>query len=130
MSRRTILFQSQQLLRPEGLVMDLTRCLNQVLQMRPRQEVPQAYKLAMVLVLHVDDAPTVLATADLAAVDDDAIFGADDSKRDEVFEVGVEMTLFFVLLVVIVGVHAEVMEGKFFLDALFEGKALFKGKGV
>lgn len=110
--------------------MDLTRCLNQVLQMRPRQEVPQAYKLAMVLVLHVDDAPTVLATADLAAVDDDTILGADDSERDEVFEVGVEMTLFFVLLVIIVGVHTEVMEGKFFLDALFEGKALFKGERV
>lgn len=110
--------------------MDLTRRLNQVLQVRSGQEVPQAHKLAVTLVLHVNDPPTVLATADLTAIDDDAVFGSDDSERDEVFEMGVEMALFFVLLVVIVGVHAEVVEGEFFLDALFEGKALFESEGV
>jgi hypothetical protein len=34
------------------------------------------------------------------------------------------------MLVVVVGEHAEVVEGEFFLDALFEGGALFEGEGV
>lgn len=84
----------------------------------------------MVFILYIDDTPSVLASADLAAVDDDAVFATDDRERNKVVDVRVQLTFFIVLLLVIVRVHAEVVEGKFFLDALFEGEAFFKGERV
>lgn len=84
----------------------------------------------MVLVLDVDDAPSVLPAAHRAASDDNVLFGADDGKGDEVLHFGVGRAFFFVVLVVIVGEHAEVVEGEFFLYALFKGHAFFEGEGV
>lgn len=54
--------------------------------MGPEQEVPQVDELAVVLVLNVDNAPSVLATTDLLAVDNDVLLGADDSEGNEVLE--------------------------------------------
>ena len=110
--------------------MDLRRRLDQILQMRPRQEISQRHKLAMVLVLHVDHAPPILAATHRFAADHNVLFGTDDGEGDEIFHAGVEGALFFVVLVVVVGKHAEVVEGEFLLDALFEGLAFFEGKGV
>ena len=110
--------------------MNLTRRLNQVLQMRARQEVPQRNKFTMVLILHVDHAPAVLATPDVFSVHDDGIFRADDGERDEIFDAAVQGTLFFVLLFVVVGVHAQIVEEELFLDALLEGHAFFESEGV
>lgn len=84
----------------------------------------------MIFILYIDDAPTVLAPTDLAAVDDDAVFATDDRERNEVVDVRVQLAFFIILLLVIVGVHPEVVEGKFFLDALFEGEAFLKRERV
>lgn len=42
----------------------------------------------------------------------------------------VDGTLLIVQLVVIVGVHLQVVEGELLLDALLESQALFEGEGV
>lgn len=130
MARCAILLQRHQLLRPECLIMDLARRLNQILQMRASQEIPQRDKFAMVLILDVNYAPTVLSTADLTAVDDNGVLAADDGEGNEVFNVRIQGAFFVVLLFVVVRVHAQVVEGEFFLYALFEGKAFFEGEGV
>lgn len=77
------LLQRQQLLSTEALVVDLGRRLDQVLEMCAEQEVPQIDELAVVLVLDVDDAPPVLATSDLLAVDNDRLLGANDGEGNE-----------------------------------------------
>ena len=110
--------------------MNLTRRLDQILQMGARQKIPQADELAVVLVLDVDHAPAVLAPAHRAAVDDDGFLGADDGEGDQVFDGLGELALFVVVLVRVVGEHAQVVEGEFFFDAVFEGLALFQREGV
>ncbi|MDA4132869.1 MAG: hypothetical protein OK454_07070 [Thaumarchaeota archaeon] len=51
--------------------------------MGAQEEVPQVDELAVVLILDVDDAPPVLAAADLLTVDDDGLLGADDGEGDK-----------------------------------------------
>lgn len=53
--------------------MDLRGCLDEVLEMRPKQEVAQVDKFAVGLVLDVNDTPSVLATTDLLAIDDNRL---------------------------------------------------------
>jgi hypothetical protein len=48
------------------------------------QEVAQVDKLAVVLVLNVDDTPAVLATANLLAVDNNGLLAADNGEGDNV----------------------------------------------
>ena len=110
--------------------MNLTRRLNQILQVRPRQKIPQANEFAMVLVFHVDDSPSVLTATDLATIYDDGVFRPDDGEGNEVFDVGIQSAFFFVLFVIVVGVHAEAVKGELFLYTFFEGKAFFKGEGI
>lgn len=64
--------------------MDLGGGFDEVLEMRAEQEVAERDKLAVSLILDVDDAPTVLAAADLLAADDDGLLGADDGEGDDV----------------------------------------------
>ena len=52
--------------------------------MCPQQEVTRVDEFAVVLILDVDDAPSVLAAADLLAIDDDALLGANDSEGNVV----------------------------------------------
>lgn len=80
MALRAGVLESKQLLGAEGLVVDLRGRLDKVLQMRPQQEVTQLHKLAVVLVLDVDDAPPVLAPADLLAIDNDGLLGTDNGE--------------------------------------------------
>lgn len=84
MTLRAALLQRQQLLRPECLVVDLARRFDQILQVRPCQEVSQIHKLAVVLVLDVDHAPAVLPAAHLLPVDDNVLFAANDGEWDDV----------------------------------------------
>ncbi len=84
----------------------------------------------MVFILDVDDAPTVLASADLAAIDHNAVFATDHGEWNKVIDVRIELAFLIVLLIVVVWVHAKIVEGEFFLDALFESEAFFKGEGV
>lgn len=76
--------QSQKLLGTEGLVMDLAGSFDQVLQMGTGQEVPQVDKFAVVLVLDIDNTPTVLSAADLLAIDNNVLLATDNGKRNDV----------------------------------------------
>ncbi len=78
------LLEGQQLLGTEGLVVDLRRRLDQVLQVRAEEEVSEVDELAVVLVLNVDHAPPILTTTNLLTVDDDRLFGTDNSEWDQV----------------------------------------------
>ena len=130
MTGSTVLFQSQQLLCPELLVMNLACRFNEILQMGPRQEVSQRYEFAMVLILHIDHTPSVLSTAHRTTVDNDRVLGSNNCKGDQIFDVGIHGTFFFILLIIVVRVHPQIMEGKFLPDALLEGLALFHRERV
>ena len=76
----TTLLKGQQLLRTEGLVVDHRCGLDQVLEVGAGQKVAQMDKLAVVLVLDIDHAPTVLATTDSLAVDNDGLLRANNGE--------------------------------------------------
>lgn len=146
------LLQSKQLLGTEGLVVDLAGGLDQVLQVGAGEEVAEVDELAVSLILDVDHAPAVLAAADLLAVDDDGLLTADDGEGDDLLyacqkqkqtcllsrggdlcpylNLSVDRALLIIELLIIVGVHLEVVEGELLLNALFEGLALLKSQGV
>ena len=128
--RARVLLEREQLLGSESLIMNLRRRFDEILEVGPGQKVAQRDELAVVLVLDVDDAPSVLPASDLLAVHDDALFRSDDSEGDEVLHLGVHAAFVVVVLFVVVGEHAEVVEEEFFFDAFFEGHSLLKGEGV
>lgn len=64
--------------------MDLAGSLDQVLQMGAGQEVSQVNEFAVVLIFNVNDAPTVLAAANLLTVDDNVLLATDNSERNDV----------------------------------------------
>jgi hypothetical protein len=63
----TALLECQQLLSAEGLVVNLGGGFDQILQVCACEEVSEVDKFAMVLILNVDDTPSVLAASDLLA---------------------------------------------------------------
>jgi len=74
--RRTLLytiFEGQELLRTESLVVDLSSCFNKVLQVSAGEEVAEADKLAVVGILDVHNSPTVPAATDRLAIDDNTV---------------------------------------------------------
>jgi hypothetical protein len=71
MSCRTALLKGQKLLGTEGLVMDLGCSFDQILQMGTSEEVSEVNKLAVVLILYIDNAPSVLTAADLFTTNND-----------------------------------------------------------
>lgn len=79
----TTLLEGQQLLGAEGLVVDLRGGLDEILQVGSEEEVSEVDEFAVVLVLDVDDTPAVLASANLLAVDNDGLFGADNGEGDK-----------------------------------------------
>lgn len=86
MHLRTTLLERQQLLRAEALVVDLRRCLDEVLEVGAREEVAEVDELAVPLVFHVDGAPAVLAPAHGLAGDVDVALGADDGEGDDALQ--------------------------------------------
>ena len=82
----TALLQSQQLLSTESLVVDLASGLNKILEVSAGEEVPQVDEFAMVLVLDVDHTPTVLATANLLAVNNNGFLATHHGEGDDVLE--------------------------------------------
>jgi len=76
------LLEREQLLRPEGLVVDLGGSLDEVLQVRPGQEVAQMYKLAVVGVFDIHNTPAIFASTNRLAVNDHIALGADHSEGD------------------------------------------------
>ena len=114
--------------------MDVTCRLDQVLQVRPEQEVSKRNKIAMILVLDVYHAPSILTPSHDLAVDVDVAFRADNCERRQVFHVSVNLELFFIvfacILALVVWEHAQVVEGKLVLDALFKCLTLFESHRV
>lgn len=64
--------------------MNLGCGLDEVLEVCSQKEVTQVNELAVALVLDVDNAPPVLATADLLTVNNDRLLGSDDGEGDQV----------------------------------------------
>ena len=125
-----VLLEREQLLGAEGLVVDLRRGLDEVLQVGAGEEVAQRDELAVVLVLDVDDAPAVLAAAHLLAADDDVLLGPDDGEGDQGLHGAVHLPLLVVVLVVVVGEHAQVVELELLPYALLERLALLQRQRV
>ena len=86
--------------------MNLTRRLNQILQVRPGQKVPERHKFAMIFVLYIYHAPSILAPANRATTGDNVFLGADNGEGDKVLHSSICGAFFFVVLVIVVGEHA------------------------
>ncbi len=110
--------------------MDLTRGLNQVLKVCPGKEVPEVDEFAVILVLDIDDAPSVLSAANLLAINNDRFFAADNGEGDNVLDGSIGRALFIVELIVVVGIHFDVVEVEFLLYSLLEGPALLQGQRI
>lgn len=78
------LLQCQQLLGAEGLVVDLRSGLNQVLEMGAGEEVSEVDEFTVVLILNVDDSPSVLAAANLLASNNDRLLRTNNREWDDV----------------------------------------------
>ena len=65
------LLECQQLLGAEGLVVYLGGSFNQVLEVGAGEEVSEVNEFTVVLILDVDNSPSVLAATDLLASNDD-----------------------------------------------------------
>ena len=66
--------------------MDLASGFDKILEVSAGKEVPQVDEFAMILVLDVDHTPTVLATADLLAVDNNSFLATHHGEGDDVLE--------------------------------------------
>lgn len=144
----TALLEGQQLLGTEGLVVDLRGGLDKVLEVGSEEEVSQVDEFAMSLILDVDDTPSVLTATDLLTVDDNRLLGSDNSKRNKVLsyvsiyvsiarpssltnlDLAIQSTLLIIKLLIVVGVHLQVVESKLLLNALLELLALFNSEGI
>ena len=90
--------------------MDLARRLDEVLQVGTNKEVSEIDKLAVALVLHIDDAPSILTTTHLPAIDDNGFLASNHGKWDDILDGGVGGTFLIVELLVIVWIHPYVVE--------------------
>lgn len=140
------LLEGQELLGAEGLIVDLRRGLDEILQVGAEEEVAEIDEFAVVLVLDVDDAPPILSATNLLAINNDGLLRAYDSEGDEVLQqnwsahrpdfleegnacldLRVDNSLLLVELVVVIGIHLEAVEGKLLLNTLLEGLSLLQG---
>ena len=110
--------------------MNLARRLNQVLEMRPGQEIAEVHEFAVVLVLDIDHTPSVLSSSYLSTFDDDVSLRSDDGERNPILDLSVESALLLIEFIVVVGVHLQVVELEFLLDSLLEGGSLLEGESV
>lgn len=78
----------------------------------------------------VDHAPSVLAPANLLSLDDNGLLRSNNCEGDDVLDLSIKGAFLLIQLVVIVGVHLEVVEGEFLLDSLLESSALLESEGV
>ena len=84
----------------------------------------------MVLVLNVDDAPSVLTTSNQFAVDGDVLLRTHNSEGNKTLDVLCQCALLVVVLVAIVGEHAKVVELELLLYTLLESHALLERQRV
>jgi len=67
----TAFLQGKKLLGSEGLVVDLRGSLDQILEMGSGEEISKVNEFAVILILDVNNTPSVLASSDLFASNDD-----------------------------------------------------------
>lgn len=120
--------------------MDLRCGLNQILEMGTCEEVSEVYEFAVALVFDINDAPSVLAAADLLASNNNRLLRTNNSERNDVLkmlsigspqiristnlDLSIQSTLLLVKLIIIIREHLQVMESKLLLYAFLEGAAL------
>jgi len=126
----TGLLEGKQLLGTESLVVDLRGGLDEVLKVCAGEEVSQVDELAVVLVLNVDHAPSILTSSNLLAVHDDRLLRTDHREGDDILNLSIERTFLLIQLVIVVRVHLQIVESEFFLDPLLESGALLQSKRV
>ena len=126
--------------------MDLRCRFDQILKMGTGEEVSEVDEFAVVLILNVDDSPSVLASTHLLASNNDRLLRSNNSKGDDVLntilvesmqcscttylDLGIQSSLLLIELIVIVREHLQVVESKLLLYALLECASLFKGQGI
>ena len=126
----TAFLECQQLLSSECFVVDLAGGFDQVLEMGTSEEVSKIDEFGVVLIFDVDDAPLVLSSADLLAVNNDCLLAAHHSKWDDILDSRVCGSFLVIQLFVVIWIHLQVVEGKLLLDALLERTAFLKGERV
>lgn len=126
----TAFFERKQLLSTERFVVDLCRCLDQVLQVGAGKEVAEVYEFAVVLVLDVDNTPLVLATTDVLAINNNSPLGTDNGKGQELLDGLLCLNFLAVILLIVVGVHAQVVELELLLYSVLELSTLLHRQAV
>lgn len=96
--------------------MDLGCGLDEILQVSSQEEVAEIDEFAVPLVLDVDDAPSVLASADGLAVNDDVALGAHDGEGDHGANDLVMLQFFLVQLVAVERIETDVVVDQFSAD--------------
>lgn len=122
-ARSAAFLECQQLLRSECLVVNLTGSFDQILQVGAKEEIAQVDEIRMSLVLHVDCSPSVLPCRHLPAVDHTGAFTPDHGERGEFLDGGIGGSFLLIQVLVIIGVHSEIVELKLLSNPLFESSA-------
>jgi hypothetical protein len=130
------------------LVVDLACGFDEILEMSASQEVTKVDKLAVPLVLYVNGTPAVLASGDVATVrmlvrdrrktdlqggspvDVHSVLRTDNGKGNDGLDLSVHSSLLRIVLLVLVRVHSDVVEGELLLDAVLELLALLECERV
>lgn len=124
------IFESQQLLGPESFVVNLGRGLDQVLKVGPKEEVPEVDKLAVSLILDVDDTPSVLASANGLALDDHVALRTDNGEWNNTPYTFVEGCLLLIVVFMVNRIEADVVILKVLLDSRLERITFLQGERV
>jgi hypothetical protein len=127
---------------------DLACGFDEILEVSTCKEVTQVDEFAMPFILYVDGTPAGLAGGDVAAdlvladvvveekfrhhspVNVDGVLRADDSEGNDGLYLSVHSSLLRVVLLVLVRVHPDVVEGELLLDAVLELLALLKRERI
>lgn len=64
--------------------MDLRSCFDQILKMGSGKEISEIDEFAVVLILYVNDAPSVLASSNLFASNNDRFLGSNNGEGNNV----------------------------------------------
>jgi len=128
--RGSLVLKRQQLFRPERFVVDLSRRLDQILEVGPCQEVSQVDKLAVVFVLNINHTPAVLPTTYGFSVNDHIPLRANYRKWDDVPNTFIELCFLLVVLVSIKRVKSNVVVQQLGANSFLKVEALIERERV
>jgi len=110
--------------------MDLSSGLDEILQVSPKEEITEVDKLAVSLILDVDDTPSVLSSANGLSVNDHIALRSNDSKGDHGADDFVVLQLILVKLVGIERIETNVVIDEFGTDSRPEALPLLNRQTV